>query len=390
MKRLFSILFFFSITLLITACTTSPVPEMPEQPVEPTPTLFPPTLSPPEINAPLVESPALTSIQFLNSTDGWGVSETQIVRTNDGGVTWYNVTPIDITEAGYAIDLFVLDNDHVWMQVPDFGNYPNSGFQYRTTDGGLTWSMANVPFSRGDIKFLDVNNGWALADLGIGAGSNAVAVYQTTNSGVDWSLSFINDPNNANAGDSLPLGGLKFGITPLDMNSAWVHGVVYAPGTAYLYRSNDAGRFWELVSIPLPPGTANADLPIEQIEFATASDAFLTMRISSDSPSLAIYVSKDGGETWSLTPMPIPDGNLADIVSAEEIVIYNGSQFFVTRDAAQTWNSISPDVVFGDTFAAMDFVAVSTGWVITLDPTTGHRALYKTADGGATWFPVVR
>ena len=388
MKRFVSILFF--ILLLLAACTTSPVPEdAPDQPVESTPTLFPDTPSPPEINAPLVESPALTSIQFLNSTDGWGVTETQIVRTNDGGLNWYNVTPTDLTEAGFAIDLFVLDNEHVWVQTPNFENYPNSGFQYRTTDGGMTWSTSNVPFSRGDIKFVDANNGWALADLGIGAGSNAVAVYQTANSGVDWSLSFINDPNNANAGDSLPLGGLKFGITPLDMNSAWVHGVIYAPGTAYLYRSKDAGQFWNEVSIPLPPSAENADLTIEQFEFVTANDAFLAMRISSDAPSLAIYASSDGGESWSLTPTPIPNGSVADFVSAEEIVVYNGSQFFVTRDAARTWVSISPDIVFGETFATMDFVAASTGWVITIDPTTGHRSLYKTADGGATWFPIV-
>lgn len=388
MKRLISILFTFS--LLITACATSPDADVPGLPAEPTPTLFPDTPSPPEINAPLVESPALIAIQFLNSTDGWGVTETQIVRTNDGGVTWYNVTPTDITEAGFAIDLFVLNNDNVWVQVPDFANYPNSGFQFRTMDGGMTWGMSNVPFSRGDIKFIDVNNGWALADLGIGAGSNAVAVYQTTNGGKDWSLSFVNDPNNASAGDSLPLGGLKFGITPLDMNSAWVYGVVYAPGTAYLYRSKDAGHFWDMVSVPLPPGADEVEYTIEQFEFVSASDAFFVMRMSSENPQLAVYSSNDSGNTWLLTPMLIPHGSAADIVSVEEIVIYNGSQFYVTRDAAQSWIAISPDVVFGDTFAGMDFVAASTGWVIALDPTTGHRSLYKTADGGATWFPVVR
>ena len=317
------------------------------------------------------------------------MTETQIVRTNDGGSTWYNVTPTDITETGFAIDLFVLDNGHVWMQVPDFENYPNSGFQFRTVDGGMTWDSVSVPFSRGDIKFLDANNGWALADLGVGAGSNAVAVYQTTNGGVDWQETFINDPNNANAGNSLPLGGLKFGITPLNMTTAWVHGVIYAPGTAYLYRSDDAGHTWGQVSISLPPGTENADLTVEQLEFVTATNAFFTMRISSDTASLAIYVSDDGGDTWSLTQTPIPDGGTADFLSAEEIVVYNGSQFYVTRDAARTWNGIQPDVAFGETFATMDFVDASTGWVITIDPTTNHRSLYKTGDGGITWFPVV-
>ena len=387
MKQLISCIL---LSLLLAACNTAGTPVT--QSVEETPTLAPyspDTPSPPKIDAPIVDSPSLTSIQFLNSTDGWGVTETQVVRTNDGGLTWYNVTPTDITETGYAVDLFVLDNNHVWMQVPDFENYPNSGFQFHTMDGGLTWDLVGVPFSRGDIKFLDANNGWALADLGVGAGSNAVAVYQTTNGGIEWQQTFINDPNNANAGDSLPLGGLKFGIAPLNMNSAWVHGVVYAPGTAYLYRSNDGGHMWEQVSVSLPPGTNETELAIEQFEFVNATDAFFTMRISSESPSLAVYVSNDAGNTWTLTPTPIPSGSVADFLSAEEIVIYNGNQFFVTRDAARTWNSVQPDVAFGETFGTMDFVDMSTGWVITIDPTTNHRSLYKAGDGGVTWFPVV-
>jgi len=387
MKRLVSILFLP--LFLITACIASSVQETPEQSVEPTPTLFPSTPLPPKIDAPLVEAPELTSIYFINSTDGWGVTETQIVRTNDGGSTWYNVTPPNVTETGFGVDMSVLDNDHVWVNMPNFENYPNSGFLYRTVDGGVTWATSNSPFSRGHLRFLDANNGWALADLGVGAGSNAVAVHQTTDGGETWVQTYINDPNNTSASDSLPLGGLKFDIVPYDMTSAWVHGFVYAPGTAYLYRTSNAGQLWEQASIPLPPGVENVELAIDQMEFVTANDAFLTMRLTSDATSLAVYASNDSGITWTLTPTPIPDGRDADFLSADEIVIYTGNQFYVTRDAARTWTIIPPDIDFSDTFLAMDFVSPVTGWVLTIDPTTNHRALYKTGDGGETWFPIV-
>jgi hypothetical protein len=36
----------------------------------------------------------------------------------------------------------------------------------------------------------------------------------------------------------------------------------------------------------------------------------------------------------------------------------------------------------------MDFVNTRTGWVWTYDQ-TGQSGLYKTTDGGATWFPMV-
>jgi len=392
MKRIISFLFFLS--LLLTACSTASITEPSSsgtQPVEetPTPAPYPDTPSPPRLDLPVVESPALISVYFLNSLDGWGVTETQIVRTNDGGFTWYNVTPQGVTETGYNIDNFVLDNDHAWVNLPDFANYPNSGILHRTSDGGMTWTSSSAPFSRGRVQFLDAMNGWALADLGVGAGSNAVAVHQTTDGGVEWDQTFINDPNNVNAGDSLPLGGLKFGIEPLNMVSAWVYGIVYAPGAVYLYRTENAGHLWEPVSIPLPQGAEDAELTIEQVEFVTPNEAFLIMRMTSDSINNAVYTSNDSGNTWMLTPTLIPEAGYADFISAEEAVIYNGNQFYVTRDAARTWSIIPPDVDFEDMFGMMDFVSPSTGWVITIDPTTNHRSLYRTGDGGATWFPIV-
>jgi photosystem II stability/assembly factor-like uncharacterized protein len=386
--------------LLLSACgtpaassTTPPqVPEQPTASIQPTeipPTPVPDTPAPPAINAPVVEAPALVTIHFLNELDAWGLTETQVVRTNDGGITWHNVTPPDVTEAGYSVDLAVFDNDHVWMQKPDFDNYPNSGFLYRTLDGGITWTSAQAPFSRGGLHFLDPNNGWAFADLGSGAGSNAVAVYQTSDGGATWNQTYLNDPNNANAGDSLPLSGMKSGLTPLNMQTAWVSGVVYSDGTVYLYRTDDGGANWsQVTSLALPPEAQNLQIGFQPVQFVSAQDAFVTVRIPSEPGQMAVYISNDAGNTWTLTPTLIPNGNFADFLSATDAVIYNGEQFYVTHDVAQTWSIVSSNVGFGDTFTMMDFVNPSAGWVITLDADS-HRSLYRTTDGGATWSLVI-
>jgi len=351
----------------------------------------PDTPSPPTVDAPIVETPSLVSIQFVNSLDGWGVTETRIVRTTDGGITWYNVTPPEIDEAGYSVSFYALDKDHAWAHLPDFENYPNSGTLYRTTNGGLSWESISSPFSDGDIQFLDANNGWVLAGLGVGAGSNAIAIYQTMDGGGTWTQKYNNDPNNANAGESLPLGGLKSGIAPVDMQTAFVYGVIYSSGTVYLYRTDDSGASWNKISLPLPTGAENIELGIDagQMKFVTPSDGFIVVRFSGDMPQAAVYVTHDGGNTWNLTPTSIPDGGSADFMSADEMVIYNGSQFYVTRDAARTWSIIPPDVNFGESFAMMDFSNTSSGWVLTVDPTNNQRTLYRSGDGGKTWFPVV-
>src|SRR4030095_9692227 len=127
--------------------------------------------------------------------------------------------------------------NHAWVQIPDPNNLPNSGLLYRTADGGMSWTKSATPFSGGDLDFLDETDGWMLADLGVGAGSNAVAVYQTPDGGANWLLTYTNDPTQPGAGDSLPLGGLKSGLEALTLQNAWVTGVIYADGTIYLYRT---------------------------------------------------------------------------------------------------------------------------------------------------------
>lgn len=395
---------FLSIVLGVSACTfemqvQTPQPEtsLPpspsssaiSQPTEIPPTPYPDTPSPVGINAQLIEVPTLLEIEFLNELDGWGVTETEIARTNDGGITWYDVTPPDMTETGYSIEIFILDNDHVWVQKPDFENFPNSGFLSRTSDGGSIWTTSVTPFSIGELSFLDGDNGWMLADLGAGAGSNAVAVYQTIDGGESWDLKYVNDPNHPDAKDSLPLGGLKTGIAPRDMKTAWVGGVTYSPGTLYLYRTDDGGSNWSQVTLELPAGAENSELSIDadQMQFVTANDGFLAVHMAGDSTQTAIYVTHDAGDTWTLTPTLIPNGGSSDFLSPDEAVVYDSEQFYVTRDSARTWSIIPPDIDFGESFSSMDFVNATSGWVISGD--AANHSLYRTTNGGATWFPVI-
>lgn len=384
----------FVLALILSACnisvTSFPVaPTQPvEQPTEVHPTPVPDTPAPPAIDAPVVESPALSEIHFLNELDGWGVTETQIVRTNDGGVTWHNVTPPDITETGSTVATFILDNQHAWVQKPDFNNFPNNGLLYRTTDGGLTWTISSTPFSGGDLSFTDVTNGWMLADLGVGAGSNAVAIFQTADGGATWTQTYTNDPNLPDAGDSLPLGGIKSDLVPLNKQIAWVSGVTYAPGTVYLFRTDDGGHNWTPVTLELPAGAENFELGVDkdQLQFVSANDGFFAVRMSGEATQTAVYITNDGGNSWTLTPTLIPNAGASAFLSAREAIIYNGEQFYVTHDAARTWTTVSPNIVFGDSFADMDFVNPNTGWVVTVDA-ANHHSLNRTTDGGATWSP---
>ncbi len=403
MKR---ILFSFLLAVLISACaapaaqteqTEAPIPVEPaatptaaedDQPAPQSVTEPQGTPLPVEIDAPLIEAPDIIVIEMLDEIYGWALTEEHVVRTNDGGVTWYNVTPPELAEAGYSVFTEFFDQFHAWIQVVDPDNYPNGGTLHRTSDGGITWESIETPFSAGDLEFVDVDNGWMLADLGVGAGSMAVSVFQTNDGGRVWKRMYTNDPNLEGAGESLPLGGIKVMLVPLDMQTAWIGGVIYSSGSAYLFRTDDSGATWSQPGIILPAEAQTSELTIEKIHFVSDTQGFLAMRLTSADLRTILYSTSDGGATWTLLPVVLPRAGFLEIPSTQELVLYSNNQFHITKDAGQTFESVTPDVKFGDTITGMSFANSSTGWVITTSA-SGRRSLYKTTDGGQTWFPIL-
>ena len=342
----------------------------------------------PRLDAPVVVDPQFVSFQMLTEQDGWALTDRAVLRTDDGGAAWHDVTPPGGPALGYGVGSAFLDAARAFIAAPDTVDPLHAGTLYRTADGGRTWSANAIPFGGGFLRFLDSSNGWAMAGLGVGAGSNAIAVFQTSDGGASWTQVFVNDPTAANAREDIPLGGMKGIFQARDMQTAWVGGVVYSIGTFYLYRTSDGGRSWSQVSAVLPPEAQNAQVSIEEIQFPTASDGFLSLSFTNEAGATrALYTTRDGGASWTLLPTLFPGGRSTDFVSAAEGLIFDGSQFRVTRDAGVTWTIVRPDLVFAESFLNMDFVNLNTGWVLAYDPATYKTSLYKTTDGGATWTP---
>ena len=393
--------------LILSACTAvgtplplpeiDTVPEAESEPISPTDTPTPETPTdtpapladdtplPPTVAAPIVSSPGITSLHMLTELDGWAITENAILRTTDGCSTWYKVSPQGGTEFGYGTANTFLSASQAWIMVADASDPAGSGLLYRTDDGGLTWTVYPVPFGGGQLAFIDENNGWMMAYLGAGAGSMAVAIYQTEDGGATWTQTYVNDPNLANAGDSLPLGDIKINLTPLDSQTAWVGGVVYAPETFYLYKTSDGGQTWAPQTIPAAPGMQNTDISIDSGPiFVTPSDGVLPVRFTGETLRTGFYVTHDGGLNWDFV-IYLPGAGALDFVSPSDGFFWTGEQFFVTVDGSSTWTTVNANTSFSDSFAGMDFVNTRTGWIWTYDM-DGQYGLYKTTDGGGTWF----
>jgi photosystem II stability/assembly factor-like uncharacterized protein len=111
--------------------------------------------------------------------------------------------------------------------------------------------------------------------------------------------------------------------------------------------------------------------------------------------TLFSFYTSDGGITW--TPgMPTPTAdvqyifvNYMQFLSPTDAILRCGNRLCVTRDAAQSWIKIQPDIEFPEStdvaqwLDGLDFVDLNLGFAIF--SSSGIPSLYQTNDGGMHW-----
>ena len=351
-------------------------------PVQPTPTLTATITSAPVKSLQVLGTfPSIQSIRMLDANNGWGLTQDQVLRTNDGGTSWYNATPAGMTDAGQT-STFFLNDTTAWVVAS--GGDPTSGTIYHTADGGANWTSTAVPFGGGSMQFIGPTNGWILVGLGVAMSHEAVAVFRTSDGGATWSQVFTDAPQAVNTNDSLPFVGDKSGLAASDNDHAWVTGSEPMSDFIYLYSTQDGGRTWTGQTAVLPAAYAGAMTGSNPPRIFPGSELVLPVGIYANTAALVLYTSRDLGKTW-IAGAPVPINGSASLPTPTDFFAWDGGPaLYVSQDGGATWATVATDVNLKDSLSSFQFVDANTGWAITSDA-AGNFTLYRTQNGGVEW-----
>ncbi len=310
----------------------------------------------------------------------------------DGGDTWEEATPSELLplpaeSTSLGIDPFFLEEDTAWFTP----NSADDSVLYQTQDGGLSWRITPLPFNRARYFFLNINDGYALVDLGAGAGSQYVALHRTDDGGLTWTEVFSHEPGQSK---SLPESGSKSGITFMEVENGWIGGTYPMEDYFYLHFTVDGGVSWTReTDISQPGAYMGSWLEVQQPFFMTNTVGYLPVRaLTQDGDSyLLIYQSDDSGQTWTFQNS-VKDGREINFINPDEGWITAAKSLFHTTDGGLNWSPLTISTGLVDEYILrVDFVDDQHGWIITTpdDSDWDPVNLYRTTDGGMNWIQLL-
>jgi len=307
-------------------------------------------------------------------------------KSTDGAMTWVPVFDKEPVSAIGSLAVAISDPNIVYVGTGEAcirGNISHGDGVYKTVDGGKTWKNVGLHDSRAIGKVIvDPKNADVVfvAALGHPFGPNSErGVFRTTDGGKTWqkvlykdentgAIDVAFDPHNSHI---LYAALWQARRTPWDLTSG-------GPGSG-LYRSNDGGTTWKLLTEHgLPKG------PYGRVGIAVGANSERVYALI-EAEDGGLYRSDDDGETWQLVD---DDRSLwqrswyymhvfADPQSADVVYIAD-VEFYKSTDGGRTFNRVK--LPHGDNHGM---------WI---DPRNPKRMIVSndggvtvSLDGGQTW-----
>lgn len=326
-------------------------------------------------------------------------------RTSDGARTWTSVTPPTaralLATPDAQVVLQALDGERAWLAVTPATTDSSPVHLtevFATADGGRTWTESaplEVSAPASLLSFADPDDGWLLANYGGSMNQDPVQLYRTTDGGLRWSLiaKTLPGPYGGTSSSGLPVSCDKVRLMFATASAGWLSGSCFSLPDALLV-SRDGGAYWASPALPVP---ASSCVPDECEVFGPQFVGRTGFLVIVRAPAAPYFlVSQDLGATWQSEPLPPgagKDPRVQFFSPLSGVLVSAGPQgvigpvFYTTADGGRTWTAVRQGRSFTQLGAGFDFVSPQTGfaWVLGTDATGSAPAMYQTTDSGRTW-----
>jgi len=268
-----------------------------------------------------------------------GGLDSGVYKSIDGGFSWAQVNN-GITYFKVQAIAVAPSNPNIVYAGTDQNGAANSGV-YVTTNGGVSWTLSITGIT--DVKAIQgiavspTNPNTAYITVFDGINAAIAGIYKTTDGGTSWAVSSTGITN---------LNILSIAINPLNPNVLYAGSSLILPGStgpSSMFRSNNAGASWFIISNGLPTGTTTGN-PIRAISISNLDTAVVLTGLFLNDTSGGAYLTTNGGALWVKKHNGLP--NIAGTL-LRAITIKPGStnQFYVGLDGGGAttrgvWRSI--------------------------------------------------
>lgn len=336
--------------------------------------------------------------KMIDNTYGWAVAKEGILKTQDGGITWENITPKDIklNLNNKSLDSKSLLHAFLDKEVA-FAAYKekNKINIFKTLNGGEKWEKTNLVLESNwenetpkvNIDVVNSKEAFIMITPYKISNSLAIELYKTEDSGNNWTKITKNVIANLNNKGNFyyieDITGMKF----INKSTGWYTVKGEQTDYPFIYNTKDGGVTWEVQGLSVPKEYLNEKgykISTYPPKFNKDNkQGYLPVEFKfKDKSSMVFYKTLDGGATWKST---IPIETEADIEITYGIdkdgilwiVDVGGNKIYRIFYNDDNINEITTEINLKG--RKVQFIDKDTG-LLVLD-----GILYKTQDKGITW-----
>ncbi len=299
--------------------------------------------------------PPLFCLQFINVNTGIAGGYNCIVKTTDGGKSWYDIHP-DLNNS--AVRGIYADEKNIFA----VSDSPDGKF-LKSTNGGSTWTVTSLELSLlyegsadlvRSMKFVNDSTGFAVTTFG--------TIVKTNNAGILWTK------------DSLFRPSAEKSFVMSDIQSFGTNNLKICGAGGNIFSSSDCGKNWSVKS--------GNKKNIRSNFFVSTAAGFAA------GENGTVLKTEDGGLTWNelkhFTPKSL--NTLYFMNAYTGYAAGNDGAIFKTSNAGELWTNQTHYTRLDYNF--IHFINYDDGVAGGGNPENGRAFIYRTSNAGINWFEV--